>query len=75
LCGVSPACATCQGTCASFRPLAQGGSTCTTDHFGILAANIDYVKFGATVQALTPALDTPIELLAATSNDVTIREI
>ena len=50
------------------------GTASATDHFGIVAANIDSVKIGAAVQLLTPALDTPLELLSSTSNDVTIRE-
>ncbi len=51
------------------------GTAIGTDHFGIIAANIDSVKIGGVLQALTPPLDAPIELLAATTNDVTIREL
>jgi hypothetical protein len=50
------------------------GTAATTDHFGIEAANVDFVKIGTTVEPLTPGPST-IELLSTTTNDVTIRQL
>ncbi len=51
------------------------GTASSTDHFGIIAANIDFVKIGATTEPLTAGGPDVIELLPTSTNDVTIREL